>query len=171
MTWKSATFAAALLFAGLVPAAAGEGPGRDYFEWADAHGLVGIFADPEADLDRDGITNLMAYAFDLAPVNDPDAWDKLPTLAFVGDPPEPMMTFVLPAEIPRDVSYVVDMITDEGKRVEIARKDGRGPWQGTGDISKRKLDNGCTEVTVLIPLDLSVPEGGKPLRLKVEFAP
>jgi hypothetical protein len=28
------------------------------------------FAEPEADLDTDGITNLMAYAFDLAPMND-----------------------------------------------------------------------------------------------------
>jgi hypothetical protein len=170
MTWKSATFAAALLLAGLLPAAAEEA-GSDYFEWADAHGLVGVFADPEADLDRDGITNLMAYAFDLSPVNDPDAWDKLPTLALVGDPPEPMISFVLPAEIPRDVSYVVDLITDEGKRVEIARKDGRGPWHGKGEVNKRKLENGCTEITVLIPLDMAVPEGEKPLRLKVEFAP
>ena len=170
MTWKSAIVSCGLLLAGLAPAWAGEGHG-DYFDWADANGLVGVFADPEADLDTDGITNLMAYAFDLAPVNDPEAWEKLPTLAFVGDPPEPMMTFVLPAEIPRDVSYVVDLVTDKGKRIEIARKDGRGPWQGTGDIARRKLENGCTEVTVLIPLDLEVPEGGKPLRLRVEFAP
>ena len=166
MTCKTAIAACSLLFAGLVPAAQAA---DDYFDWADAHGLVGVFADPQADLDTDGITNLMAYAFDLAPVNDPDAWEKLPTLAFVGDPPEPMITFVLPAEIPRDVSYIVQMVTEEGKRVEIARKDGRGAWHGTGDISKRKLDNGCTEVTVFIPMSVAVPDVPKPLRLKVEF--
>jgi hypothetical protein len=168
MSCRSVLATFGLLFAGLVPASAVEG---DYFDWADANGLVGVFADPEADLDTDGITNLMAYAFDLAPMNDPDAWEKLPTLAFVGDPPEPLMTFVLPPEVPRDISYVVDLVTDAGTRIEIARKDGRAPWKGTGEIFRRKLDNGCTEVTVQIPLDLDVPEGGKPLRLRVEFAP
>ena len=160
--------ACGLLLAGLVPASAGE---SDYFDWADANGLVGVFADPEADLDTDGITNLMAYAFDLSPVNDPEAWEKLPTLAFLGDPPEPLMIFELPAEVPRDVSYVVELVTDAGSRIEIARKDGRAPWKGTGEITRRKLENGGTEVTVQIPLDLDVPEGGKPLRLRVEFAP
>lgn len=168
MSWKSSFVAFGLLIAGLAPASAGE---SDYFDWADANSLVGVFADPEADLDTDGITNLMAYAFDLMPMNDPDAWEKLPTLAFIGDPPEPLMIFVLPAEVPRDVSYVVDLVAEDGSRVEIARKDGRAPWRGTGEISRRKLDNGCTEVTVQVPLDLAIPEGGKPLRLRVEFAP
>ena len=148
--------------------AAGDG---DYFDWASANGLVGVFAAPDADLDTDGITNLMAYAFDLAPMNDADAWDKLPSLAFVGDPPEPVMVFVLPPEIPRDVSYVVDMVTEEGARVEIARKNGRSPWAGPGEISRRKLDDGCTEVTVHIPLEMEIPEVAKPLRLRVEFLP
>jgi hypothetical protein len=168
MSCRPVLAAIGLLLAGLVPASAGE---SDYFDWADANGLVGVFADPEADLDTDGITNLMAYAFDLAPMNDPDAWEKLPTLAFIGDPPEPLMIFVLPAEVPRDVSYVVELVTDDGNRTEIARKDGRAPWKGTGEISRRKLDNGSTEVTVQIPLDLEVPESPKPLRLRVEFAP
>jgi hypothetical protein len=168
MSCRPVLAAFGLLLAGLVPASAGE---SDYFDWADANGLVGVFADPEADLDADGITNLMAYAFDLAPMNDPDAWEKLPTLAFIGDPPEPLMIFVLPPEVPRDVSYVVEMMTDEGNRIEIARKDGRAPWRGTGEITRRKLENGCTEVTVQIPLDLDIPEGAKPLRLRVEFAP
>ena len=169
MPWKSVLTACGLLLAGLLPASA-EGAGG-YFEWADANGLVGVFAEPDADLDTDGITNLMAYAFDLAPMNDPEAWDKLPTLAFVGDPPEPVMIFVLPPEIPRDISYVVDVVTDGGKRVEIARKNGRGAWTGTGEISKRKLEDGCTEVTVQIPLEMVVPEVAKPLRLRVEFLP
>lgn len=169
MSWKSLLTACSLLFAGLLPASA-EGEGG-YFDWAEDNGLVGVFAAPDADLDTDGITNLMAYAFDLAPINDEDAWEKLPTLAFVGDPPEPVMVFVLPPEIPRDVSYVVDLVTDAGNRVEIARKNGRGPWVGTGEISRQKLEDGCTEVTVRIPLELEIPEGGKPLRLRVEFLP
>lgn len=140
-------------------------------EWADANGLVGVFAEPDADLDTDGITNLMAYAFDLAPLNDAEAWDKLPSLAFVGEPPEPVMIFVMPPEIPRDVSYIVDMVLDDGKRVEIARKNGRGPWAGSGEISRRKLEDGCTEIMVQIPLDMDIPEGGKPLQLRVEFLP
>ena len=143
----------------------------DYFEWAEANGLVGVFAEPDADFDTDGITNLMAYAFDLEPMNDADAWEKIPSLAFVGDPPEPVMIFILPLEIPRDVSYVVDVVTDAGHRVEVARKNGRGVWQGSGEISRRKLQNGGTEVSVQIPLDMDIPEGTKPLRLRVEFLP
>jgi hypothetical protein len=145
--------------------------GDDYFEWAEAHGLVGVFAEPDADLDTDGITNLMAYAFDLAPIDDGDAWAKLPSLAFLGDPPEPVIVFVLPPEIPRDVCYVVDLVTDGGERIEIARKNGRGPWGGSGEIFRRKLADGTTEVTVQVPLDREIPEGPKPLRLRVEFLP
>jgi hypothetical protein len=113
----------------------------------------------------------MAYAFDLAPMNDMDAWDKLPSLAFLGDPPEPVMIFVMPPEIPRDVSYVVDLVDDDGKRVEIARKNGRGAWAGSGEITRRKLEDGCTEVMVQIPLDMEIPDEEKPLRLRVEFLP
>ena len=167
MSWKAFAAVCGLSLAGLVPASAQEG----YLEWADANGLVGVFAEPEADLDTDGITNLMAYAFDLAPMNDADAWDKLPSLAFVGDPPEPVMIFVMPPEIPRDVSYVVDLVADDGKRIEIARKSGRGAWTGTGEISRRKLEDGCTEVMVQVPLDMEVPAGDKPLHLRVEFLP
>ena len=157
-----------LLLAGGSLAASGS---DDYFEWADANGLVGVFAEPDADLDTDGITNLMAYAFDLAPMNDAGAWAKLPSLAFVGDPPEPVIVFVLPGEIPRDICYVVDLVTDGGQRVEIARKNGRGAWDGSGEIFRRKLADGGTEVTVQIPLDREIPEGEKPLRLRVEFLP
>ena len=49
-------------------------------------------------------------------------------------------------------------------------KGGRA-WQGKGEISRRKLDDGCTEVMVQIPLDMDIPEGEKPLRLRVEFLP
>ena len=169
MSWKSVFVSCSLLFAGLLPAsAAGDG---GYLQWASANGLVGVFAEPDADLDTDGITNLMAYAFDLAPVNDPEAWEKLPTLALIGDPPEPVMIFVLPSEVPRDVSYVVEMVTEEGTRIEIARKNGRAPWFGIGEISKRKMEDRCTEVSVQIPLELDIPEVAKPLRLRVEFLP
>jgi len=167
MSWKSFIAACGLSLAGLMSSSAQEG----YLEWADANGLIGVFAEPEADLDTDGITNLMAYAFDLAPMNDPEAWEKLPSLAFVGDPPDPVMIFVMPPEIPRDVSYVVELVLDSGKRVEIARKNGRGAWHGTGEITRRKLDDGCTEVMVQIPLEMEIPEAVKPLNLRVEFLP
>lgn len=167
MSLRSAVAACGLPLAGLGPVSAQDG----YLAWADANGLLGVFAAPEADLDADGITNLMAYAFDLAPMNDAEAWDKLPSLAFLGDPPEPVMVFVMPPEIPRDVSYVVEMVDDHGRRIEIARKNGRSPWKGTGEITRRKLEDGCTEVMVQIPLDLEIPEEEKPLRLRVEFLP
>jgi hypothetical protein len=167
MSWKSLVATAGLLVACL-PVASAQG---DYLTWAEAHGLIGPFAEPESDLDADGITNLMAYAFDLAPVNDPEAWEKLPSLAFIGDPPEPVMTFVLPPEIPRDVSYVVDLVDAGGKRVEIARKNGRGPWKGIGEVFRRKLEDGTTEISVEVPLDLEIPECDHPLRLRVEFLP
>jgi hypothetical protein len=167
MRWKSVVAVCGLLMAGPSVASAQNG----YLEWVEAHGLAGPFAEPEADLDTDGITNLMAYAFDLAPVNDPEAWEKLPALAFIGDPPEPVMTFVLPREIPRDVSYVVDLVTDDGKRIEIARKNGRGPWKGVGEVFRRKLEDGCTEISVEVPLDMAIPEGNRPVRLRVEFLP
>jgi hypothetical protein len=167
MRWKSVVAACGLLLAGLQTSLAQDG----YVEWAESNGLAGAFAEPDSDLDGDGITNLMAYAFDLAPVSDPDAWEKLPSLAFVGDPPEPVMTFVLPREIPRDVSYVVDLVTEDGKRVEIARKNGRGPWKGTAEVFRRKLDDGCTEISVEVPLEVAIPEGKSPLRLRVEFLP
>jgi hypothetical protein len=164
---RSAVAVCSLLIAGLVPVSAGDG----YFDWAEANGLVGVFAEPDADLDADGISNLMAYAFDLAPMNDDGAWAKLPSLAFIGDPPEPVMVFVLPPEIPHDVCYVVDLVTDGGQRVEIARKNGRGVWGGIGEIRRTKLDDGGTEVVVRIPLDMEIPEAAKPLRLRVEFLP
>ncbi|WP_193211907.1 hypothetical protein [Luteolibacter marinus] len=167
MSLKSYAVAIGLLLAGQAVVTAQDG----YFDWAEANGLLGVFADPDADLDTDGITNLMAYAFDLAPMNDAGAWEKLPSLAFIGDPPEPVMVFVLPPEIPRDVSYVVEVVTDSGSRVEIARKNGRGAWRGAGEISRRRLDDGCTEVSVQIPLDMEVPDGRRPLRLRVEFLP
>jgi hypothetical protein len=167
MSWKSVAAACGLLTAGLASASAGDG----YFDWAEANGLVGVFAEPDADLDADGITNLMAYAFDLAPISDDEAWAKLPSLAFIGDPPEPVMVFVLPPEIPHDVCYVVEVVTDGGQRVEIARKSGRGAWGGIGEISRDKLDDGCTEVSVRIPLEMAIPEAAKPLRLRVEFLP
>lgn len=167
MRFKSLVAACGLLFAGLQAASAQDG----YLDWAEANGLAGPFAAPDADLDTDGITNLMAYAFDLSPVNDPDAWEKLPSLAFIGDPPEPVMTFVLPREIPRDVSYVVELVKEDGKRVEIARKNGRGPWKGAGEVFRRKLEDGCTEISVEAPLDQPIPEGESPLRLRVEFLP
>lgn len=167
MFWKSVVAACGLSLAGLGAASAQEG----YFAWAEASGLVGVFAQPDADLDTDGITNLMAYAFDLAPMNDAEAWDRLPSLAIVGDPPEPVMIFVMPPEVPRDVSYVVDLLLENGKRVEIARKNGRGAWAGIGEITRRKMDDGCTEVMVQIPLDMEIPDVEKPLRLRVEFLP
>jgi hypothetical protein len=167
MSWKSFVAACGLLLAGATVASA-QG---DYLDWAEAQGLIGPIAEPDADLDGDGITNLMAYAFDLAPVEDPEAWEKLPSLAFVGDPPEPVITFVLPAEIPRDVSYVVDLVSGDGKRIEIARKNGRGPWQGSGEVFRRKLKDGTSEISVEIPLEMEIPEGAKPLRLRVEFLP
>lgn len=167
MNWKS--WAAALC---LHCASQGISSAQDdYFEWADASGLIGVFADPEADFDEDGITNLMAYAFDLAPMNDPEAWDKLPLLAFIGDPPEPIMIFLLPPEIPRDVSYIVELVTDSGERIELARKNGRGAWKGEGELSKQRLEDGCTEITVQVPLTFDLPEGPRPLRLRVEFLP
>jgi len=70
MRWKSVFVSCGLLLAGLQAASA-----QGYLEWADSNGLAGPFAEPDADLDSDGITNLMAYAFDLAPVNDPEAWE------------------------------------------------------------------------------------------------
>jgi hypothetical protein len=167
MSLKSSIVACGLLLAGLHTTSA-QG---DYFEWAAGNGLIGVLAEPDADLDTDGITNLMAYAFDLSPLSDPEAWEKLPTLAFIGDPPEPIMVFLLPPEIPRDVSYVVELITDDGGKVELARKNGRGAWSGSGEITRRKLDDGCTEVTVQIPLEMEVPDGNQPLRLRVEFLP
>lgn len=167
MPWKSAIAVLCLLVAGNVVARADGG----YFDWAEAHGLTGEYASPEADLDEDGITNLMAYAFDLAPADDPDAWEKLPSLAFVGDPPEPVISFVLPEEIPRDISYIVDLVLADGIRVELARKSGRGAWRGPGVIFRRKLQEGGQEISVEIPLDLEIPDGERPLRLRVEFLP
>ena len=55
MRWKSVVAAGGLLLAGLQVASAQEG----YLEWADANGLVGPLAEPDADLDTDGITNLI----------------------------------------------------------------------------------------------------------------
>ncbi|TAE77248.1 MAG: hypothetical protein EAZ84_05100 [Verrucomicrobia bacterium] len=167
MFGKSCAIACGLLIAGLLPVCAGD----DYFDWAEANGLVGVFADPDADLDADGISNLMAYAFDLAPMNDDEAWLRLPSLAFLGDPPEPVMLCVLPPEIPRDVCYVVEVLGDAGQRVEIARKNGRGAWGGIGEIRRVRLDDGCTEVRVSMPIDMAIPELARPLRLRVEFLP
>ncbi len=143
----------------------------DYFDWAESHGLVGMFGAPDADLDGDGITNLMSYAFGLDPLAGSEDWELLPELAFLGDPPEPVLAFVLPARPPVDVSYVVECFTDTGRRVVIARKTGGTPWTGSGRIFTSLLEDGRTEVTILPPLEADVPAEGRPLRLRVEFAP
>lgn len=142
-----------------------------YFDWAESHGLVGVFGAPDADLDGDGITNLMAYAFGIDPLAGSEVWDLLPELEFLGDPPEPVLAFILPPRIPTDITYVVDCLTESGRRVTIARKTGATPWAGSGRIFTRLLKNGSTEVTVLPPMEAEIPAEGKPLRLKVEFAP
>ena len=167
MAWKSVVAACGLSLAGLLSASAQEG----YLEWADANGLVGVFAEPDADLDTDGITNLMAYAFDLAPMNDAEAWDKLPSLAFVGDPPEPVMIFVMPPEIPRDVSYVVDLVLDDGKRVEIARKNGRGAWGAAGRSPGGSLTTVAPKSWCRSRWTWRFPRAGSPSKLRVEFLP
>lgn len=143
----------------------------DYFDWAESHGLVGVFGAPDGDLDGDGITNLMAYAFGLDLLAGPEVWDLLPELAFLGDPPEPVLAFVLPRRPPADISYVVECFTETGRRAVIARKTGNLPWIGSGRIFTRLLEDGRTEVTILPPLNAEVPVEGKPLRLRVEFAP
>jgi hypothetical protein len=143
---------------------------NSYMEWASAHGLAGVFAQPDADLDGDGITNIMAYAFGLEPAGDPDAWAILPSLIYVGQPPEPVLEFVIPANPRHDVSYIVDCITANGKRVEIARKSGGSPWRGSALIIKALQDDGSTDVTVIPPPEIEISESGKPLRLRVDFS-
>lgn len=161
--------------AALAPLSVGKAEDFDvfgsYFEWAESHGLVGVFAAPDADLDGDGVTNLMAYAFGIDPLAGSEVWDLLPELGFQGDPPEPVLAFILPPRIPADISYVVDCLTEEGRRVTVARKTGATPWDGRARIFTRLLKNGSTEVTILAPLDVEASSEGKPLRLKVEFAP
>jgi hypothetical protein len=142
-----------------------------YFAWAEAQGLVGVFASPDADFDGDGVTNLMSYAFGLDALSDDETYEKLPYRSDMGDPPEPAITFILPAHVPDDVSYIVEMSTPDGKRVEIARKNGKAAWFGAGRVTKRKLKDGSTEISVLPPLEMDVPEGENPLHLKVEFSP
>lgn len=163
------------VMAGISPLLAAEGDNApvytDYLDWADNHGLVGMLAQPDVDIDGDGVTNLMAYAFGLGPLGDPETvWDVIPSLDFLGDPPEPVLQFVLPPRPPADVTYVIEAVLADGTRVEIARKNGLTPWTGEAKVSKKPRKDGSMEITVYAPLDLELPEEGRPLRLRVEFA-
>ena len=39
------------------------------------------------------------------------------------------------------------------------------------DAASSGLQDGCTQITVQIPLEMEIPEVAKPLRLRVEFLP
>lgn len=168
MTLRSIAFAVLAVALPLAAHAAEEEKG--YYAWAEAQGLVGVFAAPDFALDDDGVmTNLKAYAFGMDPLTDDDTCDKLPFLSEAGDPPEPVITFVLPKHVPQDVSYIIETKLADGKRVEIARKDGSSPWFGAARILKKQLDDGSTEVSVLLPLGLEVAKKSQPLILRVEL--
>lgn len=153
-------------------AMAAEEKDRGYFAWAEAQGLVGVFASPDADFDGNGVTNLMSYAFGLDALSDEETYEKLPYRSDVGDPPEPAITFVLPAHVPKDVSYIIEMSTEDGKTVEIARKNGGSDWFGAGKVIKTKREDGSTEISVLLPPEDDIPpDGENPLHLRVEFKP
>ncbi len=115
----------------------GDTNASNYYNYVNGHGLLGNDADPDADPNGDGVTNIEAYAFRLNPAGPfPAAWrQRLPRFATVGNGSSayPGITWTLVQPYPADVEFIVGESDDLVEWTEIARRKGYGVgslWTG-----------------------------------------
>lgn len=135
---------------------------------------------PLADADGDGVSNLMEYVFDTAPLSPAPllTGTALPQAARVTDQPllqdRIALQFSIPSPAPGDLTFVVESATSlTGTWSRVASKTGNGPWVweggGTSRIITGTTVNGRTPVSVGDSQPLS-SANGRFMRLKTATA-
>lgn len=103
--------------------------------WMTAHGLTSTAADPDADPNGDGISNIECWLFRLNPAGpNPPAW-LARRAAMSGGGDDPGLTFFVPAPLPSDVRIILSQSADLGSWTEQTRRTGFGTgslWTGSG---------------------------------------
>lgn len=148
-----------------------------FFVYMADHGLSGRSAQPHADPNEDGITNLEAYAFRLNPAGpSPAAWrERLPrfTTRQPGRGIRPAITWQLPSPLPSDIRFVVEESPDFVSWTSIARRSGYGVgslW--TGSSANVIVESGNPTRSVIVPGSKTLTAKVRSfLRLRYEHAP
>lgn len=104
--------------------------------WMSAHGLTAAAANPDADPNGDGVSNIESWLCKINPAGpSPQAWlDR--RAAFVFDASNrPALRFTVPAPFPSDVQMIFEETTAPSAWTEQARRTGWGVgslWTGPG---------------------------------------
>ena len=103
--------------------------------WMTAHGLTSTAADPDADPNGDGISNIECWLFRLNPAGpNPPAW-LTRRAVMSGGGNDPGLTFFVSAPLPSDVRMILSQSADLGSWTEQTRRTGFGTgslWTGSG---------------------------------------
>lgn len=132
---------------------AGLGALTGFEGWIASFGLTGPEADPNAVNNFDGVTNLIAYALGIHPINGVSPFapiDPRPTLVFTDGPPTfPGLEFYVPTTAPADVCIVIEedsLLAAPWNQLGI--RAGQGGWTGTGFIVEEPASSGYRRVLV-----------------------
>lgn len=121
----------------------------EYAEWSSP--LPPSQRGPGTDLDGDGYSNLLTYAFGFA------SHESVP----IGDRPALSMmeggvvrfTFTLPGEAPSDMRYEIERSDTLGNWITLATKDGNGFWQGPSPVNSATASDGRTRFSLVATMD------------------
>lgn len=113
--------------------------------WMSAHGLTAAAANPDADPNGDGVSNIESWLCKINPAGpSPQAWlDR--RAAFVFDASNrPALRFTVPAPFPSDVQMIFEETTALSAWTEQARRTGWGVgslWTGPGSARVAETTN------------------------------